>query len=41
MSQISEQDVNILIDEHLRARGSDLMDFSTVRRNRSLVNASQ
>jgi type I restriction enzyme R subunit len=36
MTEISEQDVNTLIDEHLRARGWDLRDFSIVRRNRSL-----
>lgn len=36
MTEISEQDANTLIDEHLRARGGDLTDFSTIRRNRSL-----
>lgn len=36
MAQISEQDVNTLIDEHLRSRGWDLTDFSTIKRNRSL-----
>jgi len=36
VAQISEQDANTLIDEHLRSRGWDLTDFSVIRRNRSL-----
>lgn len=36
MANISEQDTNTLIDEHLRARGWDSTDFSTIKRNRSL-----
>ncbi len=36
MANISEQDANTLVDEHLRARGWDLTDFSIIKRNRSL-----